>query len=509
MEETWKYEINDLVWAKMKGFPPWPGRVSEPTDMLKKLPKKNARCIFFFGSDNYAWIDVICLKPYYEFKNSLGFGCRSQAFREACKAIEQYIEDNRIEQKNGLSESESRFENLVQSSSPSPPANKKKNSTARSSVSNTSVKRRSKAKADSDTSNSNIKPKKKRARSSNAKLEVLGSIGLTNHLSPHRRNNTLLDRPEVQLPESTPIDVTMVSKALLNKNIDPSAKKFGFIGLGLMGSGMVKNILNSGHKVLIWNRTTEKSQKFEEAGATVALTPSDVFGGSDITFSCVSDPQVAKDMVYGNCGILPEVIRGKAYVEMTGIDPETSQDIGEAIMNKGGRYLEAMMQGSKIEAEEGNLVVLAAGDKSLFDDCQSIFCATAKNSFFLGEIGRASKMNLILHSVKAVALAGLAEGMALADRAGISQKDMLEILGMTSLRCPMMLEKGQAMMENNFKTHQALKHTQKDVNMSLSWSDIMEQPCPVTASVNEVFKHAKRLGYSDHDTSAVYVRAKF
>jgi len=65
------------------------------------------------------------------------------------------------------------------------------------------------------------------------------------------------------------------------------------------------------------------------------------------------------------------------------------------------------------------------------------------------------------------------------------------------------------MMLGNFQTHQALKHIQKDLNLSLSWSDVMEQPCPVRASVNEVFKHAKRLGYSDHDTSAVYIRTKF
>jgi len=65
------------------------------------------------------------------------------------------------------------------------------------------------------------------------------------------------------------------------------------------------------------------------------------------------------------------------------------------------------------------------------------------------------------------------------------------------------------MMENNFQTNQALKHIQKDLNLSLNWSDVLEQPCPVMANVNEVFKHAKRLGYSDHDTSAVYIRTKF
>ncbi|XP_050540446.1 cytokine-like nuclear factor N-PAC [Daktulosphaira vitifoliae] len=513
MSTEWKYEINDLVWAKMKGFPPWPGRVSEPSEALQKIAKKNSKCIFFFGSKNFAWIEIGCLKPYYEFKESLSISCKTATFKEACKAIEQYIQDTKDGKNNGITESETQFENLVKNDTPSQPVKKKISTSVRNSTPNSSVKKRKPQNESSvfDSDDTKSKPKKLRLNSSMNNTDILTQLGLTtnNHLNPLRKNNSLLDRPEVITPESTPLDVTKISRSLMNKNISPSDLKFGFIGLGNMGAGIVKNLLNSGHKVVIWNRTTEKSQMFEDAGAVIGLTPSDVIGGSDITFSCVSDPQVAKDMVFGNCGVLSEITPDKGFVEMSGIDPETSQDIGEAIISKGGRYLEAMLQGSKTEAEEGNLVCMAAGDKTLFDDCQSTFCAIAKNSFYLGEVGSATKMNLILHSIKAVTLAGLAEGMALADRAGISQKDMLEILGMTSLKCSLLMEKGKAMMENNFQTHQALKHIQKDLSLSLNWSDTLEQPCPVTASVNEVFKHAKRLGYSDHDSSAVYVRAKF
>ena len=160
-------------------------------------------------------------------------------------------------------------------------------------------------------------------------------------------------------------------------------------------SGIVKNLLNSGHNVSVWNRTTDKVRDFVEAGAREALTPSDVIADSDITFSCVADPQAAKDLVFGNCGVLQEINTTKVryfhalknmfkhrcyylncwqgYVEMTGIDSETSQDIAEAISLKGGRYLEAQIQGSKTQAQDGTLVILVSGDRSLFDDCQSCF----------------------------------------------------------------------------------------------------------------------------------------
>jgi 3-hydroxyisobutyrate dehydrogenase len=233
--------------------------------------------------------------------------------------------------------------------------------------------------------------------------------------------SNLLDRPNAMAarPASPTVgmDLLTSSQTLREKDIQPSKLNFGFLGLGIMGSGMVKNLLNSGHNVTVWNRTTEKVKDFVEAGAKEALTPSDVIAECDITFSCVSDPQSAKELVFGNCGVLQEINTTKGYVEMTSIDSDTSQDIAEAISLKGGRYLEAQIQGSKGQAQDGTLVVLVAGDRSLFDDCQSCFQAMGKNSFYLGEVGNASKMNLVLQTMIGVTLAGLAEGMALSARA--------------------------------------------------------------------------------------------
>merc|ERR1719233_1363035 len=260
---------------------------------------------------------------------------------------------------------------------------------------------------------------------------------------------SLLDRPNLARPPSPTVGMDLVtsSQTLKEKHIQPSKLNFGFLGLGIMGSGMVKNLLNSGHNVTVWNRTTEKVKDFVEAGAKEALTPSDVIAECDITFSCVSDPQSAKELVFGNCGVLQEINTTKGYVEMTSVDSDTSQDIAEAISLKGGRYLEAQIQGSKSQAQDGTLVILVAGDRSLFDDCQSCFQAMGKNSFYLGEVGNASKMNLVLQTMVGVTLAGLAEGMALADRAGLQQKDVMEVLELTGLACPTILGKGKAIID--------------------------------------------------------------
>ena len=128
---------------------------------------------------------------------------------------------------------------------------------------------------------------------------------------------------------------------------------------------------------------------------------------------------------------------------------------------------------------------------------------------FTGEVGNASKMNLVLQVMAGVTLAGLAEGMALADRAGLQQKDVLEIMELTTLSSPIIIEKGRAIIEGGFPTHQPLQHMQKDLRLGMLMGDCLELPLPLTAATNEVFKHAKRLGYGEHDVSSVYIRTRF
>ncbi|XP_052130777.1 cytokine-like nuclear factor N-PAC [Frankliniella occidentalis] len=507
------FKLGDLVWAKMKGFSPWPGRITAPQKDHKKPVSKKGPCqfVFFFGTKNFAWIEEVNIKPYLSHKEELVKANKSAPFKEAIEEIENFRKGNGTESFD-VPEAVDEFDRLKESSVKKEP----KSSIVRKNHANKAPKR-------SSPTISSSGPGRKKARTTSSEDEQdevaskrssrseENSVG--NHSTPARKGvgvASILDRPFTAMRPVTPtLDLSNVSKILKEKNINPSQLKFGFLGLGIMGSGMVKNLINSGHNVIVWNRSPDKCDEFVKVGAAHGLTPSDVIQAADITFSCVANPQAAKDMVFGNCGVLLEMGQSKGYVEMTNIDAETSKDISEAIMTKGGRYLEAQVQGSKLQAEDGTLVVLAAGDRSLFDDCQSCFEAMGKNSFFLGDVGNASKMNLVLQLMTGVCLSGLAEGMALADRAGLQQKDVMEILSLTNLNCPLIYEKGNAIIDGGFPTHQALQHMAKDLKLALGMGDTLDHPLPITASVNEVYKHAKRLGYGDHDVSAIYIRTRF
>ena len=364
--------------------------------------KKMMHCIEFFGTHDFAWVLEPDVKPYVEFRETLTANKKTAPFLRAIEETDQYVTSKAdIIQPSAVPESDTEnytseldatnqstldleFNALFGDSNtlsngkmPTPKTKSKKEGTPNGD--NSSGKKPKKV----------LKVKRKQDNGHHINNEEESPIPLKKKSISAVSN--FLDRPIFGLERVTSpsLDIMKTSKKLMDKIIEPSKLNFGFLGLGIMGGGIVKNLLNSGHSVTVWNRTAEKRVDYVEAGAKEALTPGDVVAESDITFSCISDPQAVKDMVFGNCGVLSEINTTKGYIEMTGIDPDTSQDIAEAISLKGGRYLEAQVEGSKDQAQDGSLVALVAGDKSLFDDAQSCFQAMGKHSYHLGEVGNA------------------------------------------------------------------------------------------------------------------------
>uniref|UniRef100_A0AAY5KGF4 Cytokine-like nuclear factor N-PAC n=1 Tax=Esox lucius TaxID=8010 RepID=A0AAY5KGF4_ESOLU len=290
----------------------------------------------------------------------------------------------------------------------------------------------------------------------------------------------------------------------INGSIIPTDKRIGFLGLGLMGSGIVSNLLKMGHIVTVWNRTAEKCDLFIQEGARLGRTPAEVVSMCDITFSCVSDPKAARDLVLGPSGVLQGIRPGKCYVEMSTVDPETITELSQVITSRGGRFLEAPVAGSQQLSNEGMLVILAAGDRTVYEDCSSCFQAMGKTSFFLGEAGNAARMMLILNMVQGSFMATIAEGLTLAQATGQSQQTFLDILCQGQMASTFVDQKCQNILQGNFKPDYYLKHIQKDLRLAISMGDTANHPTPMAAAANEVYKRAKALDQSDNDMSAVY-----
>ncbi|KAM4656002.1 cytokine-like nuclear factor N-PAC isoform 10-T13 [Amazona ochrocephala] len=285
--------------------------------------------------------------------------------------------------------------------------------------------------------------------------------------------------------ETGSTSIQAADSTAVNGSITPTDKKIGFLGLGLMGSGIVSNLLKMGHTVTVWNRTAEKCDLFIQEGARLGRTPAEVVSTCDITFACVSDPKAAKDLVLGPSGVLQGIRPGKCYVDMSTVDADTVTELAQVIVSRGGRFLEAPVSGNQQLSNDGMLVILAAGDRGLYEDCSSCFQAMGKTSFFLGEVGNAAKMMLIVNMVQGSFMATIAEGLTLAQVTGQSQQTLLDILNQGQLASIFLDQKCQNILQGNFKPDFYLKYIQKDLRLAIALGDSVNHPTPMAAAANE------------------------
>jgi 3-hydroxyisobutyrate dehydrogenase-like beta-hydroxyacid dehydrogenase len=279
--------------------------------------------------------------------------------------------------------------------------------------------------------------------------------------------------------------------------------KYGFLGLGIMGKAMAANLIGAGLDVTVWNRTKEKCMPLVEQGAFLGNSPGEVTAHCDITFAMVSDPVAATALFFDEGGVLEGMAPGKAYIDVSTVDPATSLRIAEAVKAKGGRFLEAPVSGSKKPAEDGNLVFLCSGDESLYLDADPALQLMGKKSFYFKEVGQGAQMKLVINMIMGTMMTAFGEGLALGGKAGLNMADILDVLTQGAIDNPMFRLKGPQMAQNNFPTAFPLKHMQKDMRLALQLGDEYGQPLFTAGAANNLYIKTREAGGADEDFSAV------
>ncbi|XP_029803165.1 putative oxidoreductase GLYR1 isoform X9 [Suricata suricatta] len=454
--------LGDLVWGKLGRYPPWPGKIVNPPKDLKKPRGKKCFFVKFFGTEDHAWIKVEQLKPYHAHKEEMIKINKGKRFQQAVDAVEEFLRRAKGRDQD-LTIPES---STVKGVMAGPMAAFKWQPTVSEPV------------KDADPH--------------------FHHFLLSQTEKPAVCYQAITKKLKICEEETGSTSIQAADSTAVNGSITPTDKKIGFLGLGLMGSGIVSNLLKMGHTVTVWNRTAEKE------GARLGRTPAEVVSTCDITFACVSDPKAAKDLVLGPSGVLQGIRPGKCYVDMSTVDADTVTELAQVIVSRGGRFLEAPVSGNQQLSNDGMLVILAAGDRGLYEDCSSCFQAMGKTSFFLGEVGNAAKMMLIVNMVQGSFMATIAEGLTLAQVTGQSQQTLLDILNQGQLASIFLDQKCQNILQGNFKPDFYLKYIQKDLRLAIALGDAVNHPTPMAAAANEVYKRAKALDQSDNDMSAVY-----
>jgi 2-hydroxy-3-oxopropionate reductase len=195
---------------------------------------------------------------------------------------------------------------------------------------------------------------------------------------------------------------------------------------------------------------------------------------------------------------------GRAYIDCSTVDPDTATEISAAVTARGGRFLEAPVSGSRKPAEDGTLVVLTAGEESLYREALPYLEVLGKKAFYLGAVGRGATLKLIVNLVMGEMMAALCEGISLAERAHIPTDVLLDVLDAGAVANPMFRLKGPAIHQREFAVNFPLKHMQKDLRLALELGDRLALALPAGAAVNELFKRARDLGLGDLDFAALF-----
>jgi 3-hydroxyisobutyrate dehydrogenase-like beta-hydroxyacid dehydrogenase len=279
---------------------------------------------------------------------------------------------------------------------------------------------------------------------------------------------------------------------------------YGFLGLGIMGSAMASNLVKAGFDVTVWNRSPGKCTPLTDLGARQGGSPREVAAACDITFAMLADPAAAQEVFFGPEGVQKGIGGGRGYIDMSTVDDHTARSIAEAVSVCGGRFLEAPVSGTKKPAEDGTLIFLAAGNRDLYETAVPALDKMGKKRLYLGDkVGQGARMKLVVNMIMGGMMAAFGEGMALAEKSGLSGEQVLDILDAGAMANPMFRIKGGMLLQREFPVSFPLKHMQKDLRLVVALGDELGQPLYCAAAVSETFKRARAAGYADQDFAAV------
>lgn len=279
-------------------------------------------------------------------------------------------------------------------------------------------------------------------------------------------------------------------------------KKIAYLGLGIMGRGMAANLLKAGYPVTVWNRTADRCAPLVAQGAAQAQSVAEAVAGADVVMYCLSDDKAVDALVFGEAGVLAGVKSGQIVIDMTTIHPDTTRKEAAAYAAKGVKFLDAPVFGSKNEAANGGLWIVAGGERDLFDEVKPILEVLSETTHYMGGTAMGSSMKLVGNLVVASQLEGLGEAMTLATKAGLNPEDVLGVLHVTDFKSPIFDGVGQMLINRDFSTHFALKLMLKDANLIARFAQDLNVPLPASAATREVIKAAVNKGWGEENASA-------
>ncbi len=270
------------------------------------------------------------------------------------------------------------------------------------------------------------------------------------------------------------------------------------LGTGAMGAPMARRILAAGHDVRAWNRSLERAEPLAADGATVCATPEEAADGADVLLTMLADGP-AVDGVISDGMLRPRLV----WLQTSTVGVRWTERLYSRAHAAGTLYLDSPVMGTVAPAEQGQLVVLAAGDPEAVTRGAPVLDAIGRETIRLRAAGDATRLKLIVNGALLAYLSGLAEAIALAERLGIGGDRFLAAIDGGPIGAPYAKVKGPMMVGRTYEPSFALGLALKDLRLELEAAADEGLELPVSAAVAGILARAEELGYGDSDMAAV------
>jgi 3-hydroxyisobutyrate dehydrogenase-like beta-hydroxyacid dehydrogenase len=275
-------------------------------------------------------------------------------------------------------------------------------------------------------------------------------------------------------------------------------RRIAFLGMGIMGRPMARNLAAAGFEVTVWNRTASRAQ---DLGLPVADTPAEASSRADVTITMVVDSPQVEEILFGENGSSEGMRDGHVAVDMSTIAPTAARSIGERLPVP---FLDAPVTGSRPKAEDATLTIMAGGDEAAFERVRPVLEAMGKLVLRVGPSGHGQMVKLINNTMAAVNAAALAEGLVLAESFGLDTEALRQVVGAGSGASAMLDLKSQPMLDRDFDPLFKLEHMLKDVRHCLAEAEALGVELPLAARAERLYTAAAEAGLGERDFAAVF-----
>ena len=279
-------------------------------------------------------------------------------------------------------------------------------------------------------------------------------------------------------------------------------KQIGFIGIGLMGLPMAKNILKAGYNLKVFNRTKSKAEPLKKYGAKITNTIQDLVKESDIVITMLTE-DVSVDDVMNSSDFLENLKSKATVIDMSSVKPSTATKHGNNLKNKNINYLDAPVSGGTNGAEEASLAIMTGGDQKVFDNAFDVL-KTMGNPTLVGPVGSGQVSKLANQIIVGLTIGAVAEAITLCEKAGADPNKMIKALSGGWADSKILQTHGKRMIEKDFTPKGRTYTHLKDMNNILDCANSYNTHLPISNLVKEMYKTLVENGHGETDHSSLY-----